>query len=159
MNTEAVIHIYSGILLSHKKEHIWVCANEVDEPRASCVEFKSEREKQISYINMFIRNLERWYWWTYLQGSIRDTDTENRLIDLGRRRGRREKHGNICTTICKTDSQWEFIVWIRKLKQGLCNNLEGGDGLGGGREVQEGGHIGIPMADPCWHVAEINTIL
>ena len=28
-------------------------------------------------------------------------------------------------TICKTDSQWEFVVCFRKLKQGLCINLEG----------------------------------
>ena len=28
-------------------------------------------------------------------------------------------------TICKKDSQWEFAVWHRKLKQGLCINLEG----------------------------------
>ena len=42
-------------------------------------------------------------------------------------------------TICKIDSQWEFAVWLRKLKQGLCINLEGWDGeeMGGrvrGRE-------------------------
>ena len=29
------------------------------------------------------------------------------------------------TTICKIDSQREFAVWLRKLKQGLCINLEG----------------------------------
>ena len=33
-------------------------------------------------------------------------------------------------TICKTDSQWEFAVCLRKLKQGLCINLEGWDGEG-----------------------------
>ena len=31
-------------------------------------------------------------------------------------------------TICKIDSQWELAVWIWKLKQGLCINLEGGMG-------------------------------
>ena len=36
-------------------------------------------------------------------------------------------------TICKIDSQWEFAVWPRELKQGLCNNLEGWDGEGGSR--------------------------
>ena len=41
------------------------------------------------------------------------------------------------TTICKIDSQWEFAVRLRKLKQGLCINLEGGHGEGHGREVQE----------------------
>ena len=31
----------------------------------------------------------------------------------------------------------------------LCDNLEGWDGLGGGKEVQEGGDIRIPVADLC----------
>ena len=26
-------------------------------------------------------------------------------------------------TICKINSEWEFAVWLRKLKQGLCVNL------------------------------------
>ena len=34
--------------------------------------------------------------------------------------------------ICKIDSQWEFAVWLRKLKQGFCINLEGWDGKGDG---------------------------
>ena len=29
----------------------------------------------------------------------------------------------------------------------LCDNLEGWDGVGDGREVQEGGDVGIPVAD------------
>ena len=51
--------------------------------------------------------------------------------------------------ICKLESQWEFTVWPRELKQGLCINLEGWDVEGNGREVQEGGDIRIPMADSC----------
>ena len=31
----------------------------------------------------------------------------------------------------------------------LCDNLEGWDGVGGGKEVQEGGDIRVPMADSC----------
>ena len=27
-------------------------------------------------------------------------------------------------TVCKVDSQRELAVWLRKLKQGLCINLE-----------------------------------
>ena len=42
-------------------------------------------------------------------------------------------------TICKIDSQRAFAVWLRKLKQGLCTNLEGWHGEGDGREVQKGG--------------------
>ena len=55
----------------------------------------------------------------------------------------------IYITICKIDSQWEFALWLRKLKQGLCINLEEWDGEGDGREFQKGGDICIPMADSC----------
>ena len=51
--------------------------------------------------------------------------------------------------ISKIDSEWEFVVCLRELKQGLCINLEGWDGEGEGREVQEGGDTCIPMADSC----------
>ena len=44
-------------------------------------------------------------------------------------------------TICKIGSQQEFVVWLRKLKQGLCINLEGWDGETDEREVQKGGDI------------------
>ena len=51
--------------------------------------------------------------------------------------------------ICKIDSQREFAVWLRKLKQALCINLEGWDEEGNGREVQKGGDMCILMADSC----------
>ena len=52
-------------------------------------------------------------------------------------------------TICKIDSQLEFAVWLRELKQGLCITLDGWDGEGDWKEVQRGGDICIPMADSC----------
>ena len=52
-------------------------------------------------------------------------------------------------TMCKIDSQWEFALCLRKLKWGLCINLEGWDGEGDGREVLRGGDICTPMADSC----------
>ena len=50
-------------------------------------------------------------------------------------------------TICKIDSQQEFAVWLQKLKQGLCINLEGWDGEGDGREFRNRGDICTPMDD------------
>ena len=71
----------------------------------------------------------------------------------GARGGESEMYGKTSMetyiTICKIDSQGEFAVWLRKFKQGLCVNLEGWDEEGGGREVQKGGDICIPMADSC----------
>ena len=52
-------------------------------------------------------------------------------------------------TTCKIDSQWEFAVWLRKFKLGICIHLEGWDGEEDGREVQRGGDICIPMAQSC----------
>ena len=78
-----------------------------------------------------------------MQDSNEETD-----IDREQTYGHRERGGegemcgesNIETyiTICKIDSQQEFAVWLRKLKQGLCINLEGWDGEGiGGRFRRE----------------------
>ena len=50
-------------------------------------------------------------------------------------------------TICKIDSHQEFAIWLGKLKQGLCINLEGWCREGNGREVQKGGYVGVSMAD------------
>ena len=46
MDKEAVVPTYNGILLSHKKECIWVSSNEMDEPIAYYTDWsKSERER------------------------------------------------------------------------------------------------------------------
>ena len=48
MDKEVVVHIYNGILLSHKKEQIQISSCEVDELRSWDTKgSKSEREKQI----------------------------------------------------------------------------------------------------------------
>ena len=47
-------------------------------------------------------------------------------------------------TIYIIGSQWEFAVWLRKLKQGLCINLEGWDWWRGemkGRFKREGVYV------------------
>ena len=45
------------------------------------------------------------------------------------------------TTMCKIDSQQEFVVWPRKLNQGFCITLEGWDGEGDGRKIRKGGYV------------------
>ena len=42
-------------------------------------------------------------------------------------------------TMCKIDSQWEFVVRLRHLKQGLCINLAGGIGKEMGGSSKGGG--------------------
>ena len=49
------------------------------------------------------------------------------------------KNMEIYNTIRKTDSQWEFAVQLRELKQGLCDRLKHGMGREmGGRFWREG---------------------
>ena len=63
-------------------------------------------------------------------------------MDMGRGEKRVRCMGRVTwkhITICKIGSQWEFAVWLRNLKQGLCVNLVGWDGEVDGREVQREG--------------------
>ena len=82
-----------------------------------------------------------------------EKEHREQIYGHGERGGEGEMYGKsnmeTYTTTCKIKRQWEFVVWLRKLKQGLCINLEGWDGEGDGREVQKGRDICIPMADSC----------
>ena len=66
-----------------------------------------------------------------------------------------ESNIEIYNAICKVDSQWELAVWLRELKQGLCDRLKGGMR----RDVQEGGDMGVPMAVSFWCITENHKIL
>ena len=138
MDKEVVVHIHNGILLIHKKEHIWVSSNEVDETRTYYTMWsKSEKDKY--HILTYIWNLEKWYWRIYLHGRNRETDIENGIMDKeGGEEGEGEVYGEsnmeIYITICKIESQWEFAIWLRELKPGLWfDSLEGWE-VGGGRD-------------------------
>ena len=54
MDKEIVVHIYNGILLSYKKERIWVSSNEVDEPQVYYITEVSQKEKQILFTYVYI---------------------------------------------------------------------------------------------------------
>ena len=41
----------------------------------------SQKEKQISYINAYILNIEKWYWWTYLEDRNRYANVESWHVD------------------------------------------------------------------------------
>jgi len=71
------------------------------------------------------------------KGTIPRKNADVILIKSG---GEEEMYGksNMETyiTICKIDSQREFAVCLRKLKQWLCINLRRWGGEGDGREIQ-----------------------
>ena len=92
MDEKDTVHIYNGILVSHKKEWNLCHLQRLGGPKDCHTEWsKSEREKQISYINVYMWNLENWYRWTHLQSRKRDIGIENKYMDTkGERRGRME---------------------------------------------------------------------
>ena len=54
------------------------------EPVIQNVVTQKEKKKQILYINTYIWNVEKCYWWMYFQGRNIDADTEYRLLDIAR---------------------------------------------------------------------------
>ena len=136
MDKEGVVQKYSEILLSHKKEQIWVGWTKGDEPRICYTEWsQSKIEKQIllySYIytHMYIilkngtdeatlqAGMERIHrvWTCGLTWVRRGWD------DLG------AYHWYVHTTTCKTERRQEAAVWCRELSSVRCCDPEGWDG-------------------------------
>ena len=137
MDKEVVVQMYNGILLSYKKECIWVSSNEVGESGAYHMEWsKSEREKQTLYIKAYIWNLERQQSW--MQGSKGDTDVKNRLSDsVGEGKGgiTWENSIEMCTLSQKIDNQCKFDAWRRAPKADALGQHRGIGWEGGGSGV------------------------
>ena len=75
---ENVVHIYNGILSSHKKEWNNAIYSNMDGPNNDHTKWnKSDRERQIPYDITSMWNLKKWYKWTYLQNRNRHRDIEN----------------------------------------------------------------------------------
>ena len=58
MNKEIVVHIYNEKLLTHKKEHIWVRSNEMDELEPIIQSEESQKDKY-QILLIYIWNLEK----------------------------------------------------------------------------------------------------
>ena len=78
MDKEAVIHIYNGILLTHKKNEIMPFAATWMDLEIIILS-KSDRERQ-SYDIAYMKNLKEGYKSTYLQDRNRLADLENKLM-------------------------------------------------------------------------------
>ena len=74
-------------------------------------------------------------------------------MDTGREEGEGEMYGegniDMHNTKCEIDSQWEFAVWLRELKQELCDKKGGMWREMGGRFGREGTwvHLWLILVD------------
>jgi len=50
MDKKVVVHIHNAVLLSYKKEHIWVSSNGVDETGAYYTEWSKSEKHQYSIL-------------------------------------------------------------------------------------------------------------
>ena len=80
MPSSGIAGSYDSFIFSFLRNLMWMKLESVIQS-----EVKSEREKQISYTNAYMWNLEKWYRRTYLQGRNRDVDVENGHVDRGRK--------------------------------------------------------------------------
>ena len=146
------------------------CSNEVDEPAAYYTEWsKSGRQRQILYINAYIWNLERWNWWSYMQGSEGDTAVNNRLLaSVGEGEGGMIWENSIETHTLphiKSMTSASSMHEAGRLKPVLWNSLEGRvlwnslEGEVGFRMRRWSRGTGIPMATSCRCMSKASTML
>ena len=72
----------------------------------------------------------------------------------------REHSIDICILTCvRQRASGKLLCGHRELSPGLCDNLEGWDGVPGWGKVEEGGDRCVLVADSRCFMAEANTIL
>ena len=136
MDTEAVVHIYKGLLLSHLSQFSW------DGWTRACYTSEVNQKDRISYINTYVWNWEKWYRWTHLQSRDRDTDTENRLwTQRGKKRVGQVERGALKHIYYHMWNRW--LMGMRCTAQGAQHSTlwqrRGARWCGG--KVREGGDI------------------
>ena len=113
----------------------------------------SQKEKDKYFILTHMYGIQKNGTEEFIHKATVEKQTQKQTHGHGEEGGKGEMYGKSTMetyiTICKINSQGEFTVCLRKLRQGLCINLEEWDWKGNGREFQEGGEICRPMADSC----------
>ena len=107
--------------------------------------------------NAYIWNLERWYRWTYFQGSDADADVGKGLVDaVGEGEGGTnwESSKETCLNRVWTVSQWGFAVWRGEFKPSALWQ----PGEVGGRFQREGAYVCershcVQLFETLWTVA------
>ena len=109
---------------------------------------KSERERQILYINAYIWNLERWVTMILHAGQQRRhicKDVKNRLLDsVGEDEGGMIWENSTETCISPYVKQMTSVSSMHEAghpKSVVWNNPEGWDGEGGGKGLRIGGYM------------------
>ena len=110
-----------------------------------------KRKTEVSYINTYMWNLEKWYRWTYLQSRSRDKDTENGHTDTKEGKMGWDELGDwdshIDTTVVKSITNENLLYSTRN------STTQGSVVSWMGRKSKREGGICICMADSLWCAA------
>ena len=74
--------------------------------------YRVKSEREISHINSYMWNLEKWYRWTHLQSKNRDTDVDNKHMDTkaGKEGGKNWKIGTGVYILKWSEVKWSRLV-------------------------------------------------
>lgn len=98
-----------------------------------------------------------------MQGRKRDTDVENRYAAMAEGRGVRGRvnwkiRSDIHAPPCVKQIASRNLLYVHHGRSPvLCDDLEGWDGVGAGKQTQDGGDICIHGADSLSCMAATNT--
>ena len=124
---------------------------------------KSEREKQMSHINIYMES-RRMALMSLFAGQ--QWRCRHREKTCGHSWGRTRRGEN-----WESSTEIYTLPYMKQISSGnllhdtgssnpvLCDYLEVWDAVRDGREILEGGGTCTPMVDSCWCMAEANTIL
>ena len=158
INKGVLVHIHNGILLSYKKEHIWVSSHEMDEPGSYYTEWRKS-ERHTLCIKAYTYGIKKDS--TSDPTSTAAKETQMWRTDFGLSGeswwwdNLREQHWNIYITICEIDLRSRFDAWDRVLGAGALGWLWK---MRWGRGFWMG-NICTPMADSCQCMAKPTTVL
>ena len=140
VDKEDVVHTDSGMLAIKKSEFESALVKWMDLGPVKQWSM-SERGKQLQYINTYVWNLEKWYWWICLQGEDGDTDVENGLVDTVGEGESGMNEGSSINIYTLSDIRWIAGEKLhRKSSLVLCDDLVGWAGGRGGRLQRKGMH-------------------
>ena len=107
----ALWYMHNGILHSHRKGHIWVSPNEVDEPRACYTEWRGQKEKN-KYILMHILEKDMVTHSSILAQGIPRTEEPGELQSMESQRVRHDwlpLSFNACTWHLESRYWWAYL--------------------------------------------------
>ena len=85
MGKEDMVHVYNGILLSHKEEWNNVICSNIAATGYYPLKWKKSEKDKYHMMSLYVESkIKEWYKWTYLQNRNRQTSETNLQLPKGK---------------------------------------------------------------------------